>query len=363
MTGQELVFAKEAAVMFEGQEVSFEMIPFGNGHIHQTYLLKGAKQTRLLQKINTNVFPKPELLMHNILSFTEHAKKLTAQAGGDISREVLDVVLAKNGNSLVCKTDGYYRMYEYIENSISFEQPPSSDILKESGRLLGKFLSEAKDLPKPIYEIIPGFHNTPERLKQLAAAEAKDPFGRKKEVKDLLAFAWERKELAGYLFSQNAMGKLPIRVTHNDPKLNNFLFDKTTKHGLCLIDLDTIMPGLAAWDFGDALRTGASCAAEDETDLNQVSFSLDYYKAFLNGYLRETKEILTHEEQKVLPISPLIMTLECGIRFLTDYLLGDIYFRINAPEQNRNRCRAQFALVKDMEQKLEEMETIYRNMK
>lgn len=249
----------------------------------------------------------------------------------------------------------YWRLYEYIENSVCLQKAESAEDFYQSARAFGMFAQALGDFPaQTLHETIPNFHNTPDRYRQFHKALDADVMGRAALVKDEIAFALAHEAEASILVDMLKSGELPLRVTHNDTKLNNVMLDATTHEPLCVIDLDTVMPGLIAYDFGDSIRFGASTAAEDETDLSKVAFNMEYYDAYLKGYY-ETFSDMTEAERKSLPIGSKMMTLECGVRFLTDYLAGDVYFGIHRPDHNLDRCRTQFALVADMERQWDAM--------
>ncbi|WP_322174325.1 phosphotransferase enzyme family protein [Acutalibacter caecimuris] len=318
------------------------------GHINDTYLVDG---TYVLQRINHFVFPHPEHIMENMLGVTRFLREKILQRGGDPERESLQVVLTGAGDPFYRDEEGnYWRCTLYVQATSSFETPDSPDMLFEAGRAFGDFQAMLNGYPADtLHEIIKDFHNTPVRLSQLEAAAAADPKGRLKEVAAELEFAFSRREDAGLLTGLLAAGRLPLRVTHNDTKMSNILFDETTKKAVCVIDLDTVMPGLTAFDFGDSIRAGASTAAEDETDLSKVRFDMQLYRAYTRGFLSTAGAALTEEELDTLPDGAWAMTYEVGVRFLTDYLNGDVYFRTTHPRHNLDRARNQFCLAKQME--------------
>lgn len=255
----------------------------------------------------------------------------------------------------------YWRCTLHIDGTASYETPDSTEMLYEAGRAFGDFQAQLSGYPAgTLHEIIPDFHNTPVRLQQLRDAAKADPKGRLFEVQAELDFALAREERAGLLMGLLKQGALPLRVTHNDTKMSNILFDSETKKAVCVIDLDTVMPGLTAFDFGDSIRAGASTAAEDETDLGKVKFDLELYKAYTRGFLSSAGSALTEKELLTLPDGAWAMTFEVGTRFLADYLNGDVYFRVKHPRQNLDRARNQFHLALQMERQREEMGRIVR---
>jgi len=300
---------------------------YGNGHINVTYrLVCDNGHEYILQKINTNTFKNPELLMNNLASITTHLRSKTGS-----SREVLTLVPSVTGDSHVITDDGsFWRAFEFGTDSVCLERPESTEDFYESAVAFGQFVSLLVDFPAhTLGETIPDFHNTVKRYRDFKEAVEKDVCGRAAKVKDDIDFLLEREGFASTFTDLLDKGELPLRVTHNDAKLNNVLFDKNTRKGLCVIDLDTVMPGVVMYDFGDAIRFGASTAAEDEKDLSKVEMSLEMFSAFVRGFLRTCKDHLTPLEIELLPEGAKMMTLECGMRFLADYLSGDTYFKIH----------------------------------
>ena len=253
---------------------------------------------------------------------------------------------------------GAWRIYRFVDNSICLQRAETAEDFYQSAKGFGGFQYALRDFPaERLVETIPDFHNTVDRYQKLRSAIEEDACGRRKEVEKEVAFALEREERACRLHHKRERGELPIRATHNDTKINNVLLDKDSREAICVIDLDTVMPGLSAYDFGDAIRFGASTAAEDETNLKKVRLNLEYFRAFTRGFL-EACPSLTEAEVKVLAQGAYTMTIECGVRFLTDYLAGDKYFSIDREKHNLDRCRTQFRLIWDMERKWEQMEAI-----
>ena len=325
---------------------------YGFGHINETYLvLTDAGPRYILQKINDHVFPDVPKLQHNIAAVTAYLRKQIEEKHG-----VLNLIPTLDGNTYYySEVLGYWRVYDYIENSVCLQQPESPEDFYQSAIAFGTFQQQLKDFPAhTLYETIPNFHNTPDRYRIFREVLEADPTGRAKDVAAEIAFVLEREEKAGQLIALLEAGKLPLRVTHNDTKLNNVMFRASDRTPLCVMDLDTTMPGLSAYDFGDAIRFGASTAAEDEKDLDKVWMDLELFRLFTKGYL-EACPGLTDLEKEVLPLGAYTMTLECGMRFLTDHIDGDNYFSIHREGQNLDRARTQFKLVADMEAKWEEM--------
>ena len=334
---------------------------YGNGHINDTYLCENNPRY-ILQRINSNVFKKPEEVMDNIANVTKHLKAKIKAAGGDTERESLTVIPTIDGKNYYKDENGnYFRMYKFIEQSLSYDIVEDPVQLYHTGKAFGRFQNMLDDFPADkLFETIKDFHNTPERVNHLLDAIKENKAGRLDEVKEEIEFALEYKKYAALITDAMAEGSVPLRVTHNDTKLNNVLFDDKTGEGVCVIDLDTVMPGSMLYDFGDALRSGASSSAEDERDLSKVKFDMDKFEQFAKGFLEEMKGTVTEKEIDLLPASALIMTYECGIRFLTDYLNGDVYFKTHRPGQNLDRTHTQFALVRDIESKFDAMKEVIK---
>lgn len=343
-----------------------DAIPFGNGHINDTYrltfdTLTGRKQY-LLQQIDHTIFTDPVGLMENISGVTAWLKKKIIADGGNPDRETLTIIHTKHDMPYYRDSTGrYWRSYLFIENTISYERVTDASVFYQVGLSFGHFQQLLSDYPAcTLHETILNFHNTTTRFDQLKKAVESDICNRAETVRAEIRFAFQREALTHRLLDLQLSKALPLRVTHNDTKLNNILIDTETNKGLCIIDLDTVMPGLAANDFGDAIRSGASTAAEDETDLSKVSLDLDLFDAYTKGYIRGCCSSLTQKELDTLPDGALLMTFECGIRFLTDYLEGDHYFKTHREGHNLDRCRTQFKLVADMEEKYDKMKEIVR---
>ena len=326
-----------------GAPVSSE--PYGSGHINGTHLVvcdSGARY--ILQHINTNVFREPEKLMHNIELVTAHLRKKVTDPRG-----VLNLVPALDGKSYVVENGLYWRVYELVENSRCY-QSATPDLFYESAVAFGRFQNQLSDFPADqLTETIPQFHDTPARYLAFLRAVSENAAGKREQTQREIDFVLAREGFTDELTRRQAAGELPLRVTHNDTKINNVLFDATTNKALCVIDLDTVMPGLSVNDFGDAIRFGASTAAEDERDLSRVHFDIGLYETYVNGYLSTCGGSLTKAEKAMLPTGAKMMTLECGMRFLADHLSGDVYFHITREGQNLDRARTQFRLVEEME--------------
>ncbi|MBQ7184742.1 MAG: aminoglycoside phosphotransferase family protein [Clostridia bacterium] len=329
---------------------------YGSGHINETYLVvTGRPHLYILQKLNGGIFKDGEGLMANVRLVTEHIRKKEPDP-----RRCLTLVPTLDGGYYLKTAAGEIcRTYEFVTGSVCLDRAGSPGDLRHSGEAFGRFQTLLKDLPASgLKEILPGFHDTPKRYEALKRAVREDRAGRVRTARREIDGYLERETAAGYLTRLRREGALPLRVTHNDTKLNNVLLDDETREPLCVIDLDTVMPGLAACDFGDAVRFGASAAAEDEKDLDKVRLALPYYRAWTEGFLGACRESLTPDEIRTLPEGALIMTLECGARFLTDYLEGDTYFHISRPEHNLDRARTQLKLAEEMEARMDEMRGI-----
>ena len=332
---------------------------YGHGHINVTYLVTTQSKKRyILQKINHKVFPNVEGLMRNMVAVTDYLHARVSDPRG-----VLPLVNTKEGAGYLLHTDGtYWRVFDFIENGLCLQAAETQEDFYQSAVAFGNFQQQLKDFPaETLCEVIPNFHNTVDRYRLFREALEKDAAGRADNVREEIAFVLEREQEAGTLVHMLEEGKLPLRVTHNDTKLNNVMLDATTRKALCVIDLDTVMPGLSLYDFGDAIRFGAATAAEDEKDLSKVEMDLAMFEIFTKGYLTAYPG-LTETEREMMPMGAKLMTLECGVRFLTDYLNGDVYFQIHYPEQNLDRCRTQFKLVQDMESKWDKMACIVQQM-
>ena len=331
------------------------------GHINRTYVIRlNDGENRLLQLINTVVFKKPLELMDNAMRVTDHIREKISAAGGDPERETLSVYFTTDGKNCFRDSEGeYWRIYNFVDNAFSYDSIENEEIFYRAGAAFGNFQSQLADFPgDTLYETIPAFHDTYQRFLNLIAAIEKNAVGRKDGVQAEIDFVLAREEDTKVIVDLIRKGEIPVRVTHNDTKLNNIMFDAETKKPICVVDLDTVMPGSALYDFGDAIRFGASTAAEDEKDLSKVSMDINLYKIYVEGYLSTAGKSLTKTEIEYLPFSAKLLTLECGIRFLTDYLDGDVYFGTAYPEHNLDRCHTQFKLVYDMEQKMDEMKRL-----
>ena len=343
--------------------------PFGEGHINETYAVympvgEGRDEPfYILQRININVFKDPGQVMDNIFGVTEFLRNVIRREGGDPDRETLSFIKTKSGETYFEDDQGQpWRCSNFIPNSVCYQMVERPEQFYQSAFSFGHFLKQLGEYPAAsLHETIPHFHDTVKRFAAFRTALERDVKNRARTCRPEINFVLERKEDCGVLTSKMESGQLPLRVTHNDTKLNNILFDVETGSGLCIIDLDTIMPGIAANDFGDSIRFGASTAEEDERDLDKVHFDIHLYELYVKGYLEAAGDVLTQAERDSLPWGARLMTLECGMRFLTDYLQGDGYFKTAYPEHNLVRARTQFKLVKEMEEQFQEMCRIVQN--
>ncbi len=350
--------AIQVSLQFETEGNPVACARFGEGHINETYKVDtDAGKCYVMQKLNARVFQNIPGLMANMVAVTRHIRQTDPDP-----RHTLRLVPTVSGADYYIDAEGgSWRMCHYVENSICLQRAESAEEFGKSGVAFGRFQRQLAGFPaETLAETIPHFHDTPARFRHFKEAVARDAMGRAASVQEEIDRVMAHEAEAGYLMERLANGTLPLRVTHNDTKLNNVMFDEETRQPLCVIDLDTVMPGLAANDFGDSIRFGASTATEDETDLAKVNFSLPYYEAYTRGFLSQCGDSLTPAEIQSLPMGAKLMTLECGLRFLMDYINGDIYFKIARPQHNLDRCRTQLALVDAMEANWREMEEIVR---
>ena len=334
-------------------------LPHGNGHINNTFLVD-SKPRVILQRINTNVFKNPAEVMGNIMAVTAHLRAKIAAAGGDPTRETLTFLTTKEGLPYYKTEEGdYWRAYYFVEDMICLEVAKSPADFAEVAHAFGRFQRMLADFPADrLAETIARFHDTPNRFAQLEEAIAADRAGRVKSVEKEIAEVRKFAKYASLIVDGIAEGTVPLRVTHNDTKLNNVLLDGKTRKGICVIDLDTVMPGSLLYDFGDAMRTGASTGAEDETDLDKVQFDLTKFEAFTAAFLEELGDSMTARERELLPLSALIITVEQGTRFLADHLGGDLYYHIHRENHNLDRARTQLKLAAEIEKLLPKMQEI-----
>lgn len=333
----------------------------GKGHINDTFCVvcktpEGGTARFILQRLSQAAFPHPEEVMENFVGITSYLRREILAEGGDPLRETLSLVKTGDGADFVTDAEGRaWRLMPFIENADCY-QSATPELFAASGRAFGRFQYMLRDYPaRTLHETIPHFHDTESRFEQFLAALEADKMNRAEGVSPEVQFILRRKADCGVALRALREGKLPLRVTHNDTKLNNILIDRDTHEGICIIDLDTTMPGLAINDFGDSIRFGANHCMEDEQDLTKVNFDISLYEVFTRGFLEGARGSLTSAELEYLPWGARLMTLECGIRFLTDYLDGDHYFHVSHPRQNLDRARTQLKLVKDMEEQFDAM--------
>ena len=341
---------------FNGTYVSAE--PFGMGHINDTYAMtfKNADNSThryVLQCVNNKIFPDIEALMHNIVSVTQYLKTEIKKDGGDPDRETLEFLPSTTGDSMFYHTNEYkqnFRAYRLVENAQAYQKAENPEMFADAGRAFGTFVRRLNKFPAhTLHEIIAKFHDTKKRFKDFQNAVKNGAPDRLKHAAPDIEFALARQNITGVVVDLLASKTLPTRVTHNDTKLNNVLFDETSGRAICVIDLDTIMPGSLLYDFGDAIRSGCNTGLEDEPDLTRVNFDKTLYNAFSDGFLTALGSAVTKKERELLPFSAKLMTYECGIRFLGDYLTGDTYFKTKYADHNLVRARTQFKMVADME--------------
>lgn len=344
-------------------DITNSIEPYGDGHINDTYLV-ASNPKFILQRINSKVFTNPHELMNNIQKVTDHLREKIKAAGGNAERETLTIIKTLDGKSYYkADEDNYFRMYVFIDEATTYQKIENPKHFYSAAKAFGKFQKNLADFPaESLYEVIPNFHNTVSRFKDFKKAVKEDKMGRAKDVQKEIEFAMEREAICSKIIDAMKDGSVPMRVTHNDTKLNNVMIDDKTGEGLCVIDLDTVMPGSLLYDYGDSLRFGTNNSDEDDKNLDNVFCRLDLFEEFTKGYLEELKDTLTPMERELLPMSAILMTFECGIRFLGDHLNGDTYFKIHRENHNLDRARTQFKLVYDMEQKMDEMKKIIDNL-
>lgn len=337
-------------------------VRYGSGHVNDTFCVHTQPpeddcRRFIMQRLSNVAFPRPDQLMANMIGVTGHLRKILLREGGDPDRGTLTLLPDRRGEPYYTDGEGrVWRVTPFIEGTRCLQAAETPELFYASARAFGRFQRMLGDYPaETLYETIERFHDTEARLANFQKALAADPLGRAKGIGPEIDFILARTADCSVCMEALRRGELPLRVTHNDTKLNNVLIDRVTGEGVCVIDLDTVMPGLAVNDFGDSIRFGANHCAEDEKDLSRVSLDLDLYETFTRGFLAEAAGTLTPGEVAYLPWGAKLMTLECGIRFLTDYLEGDCYFRTHYDGQNLDRCRTQFKLVADMEAHWQEM--------
>jgi N-acetylhexosamine 1-kinase len=340
---------REVAEQFRLDGNILEICPYGEGHINVTYLLTTDQKRYILQRMNTSVFPDSDALMKNICAVTEYLRARGV--------ETLHVVPTKAGEAYK-RGAANWRVYDFIEGAAT-----CPEIFSNSGRAFGEFQNQLAAFDaSQLTEVLPHFHDTPKRFADFQSALAADRFKRKGDCAEEIAFVLSHEQTYSLAMDELKSGKLPLRVTHNDTKLNNLLMDAKTLRARAVIDLDTVMPGSMLFDFGDSIRFGASTAAEDEKDLEKVHFSPELFRAYAEGYCAAVKDSITPREAELLPYGAYLMTVECGMRFLTDYLSGDTYFATKYPTHNLVRARTQLCLASQIERSLEELKEVVADL-
>ena len=346
----------------DGEYLSYELLT--NGHINTTYKVyfvrRGEVKDYILQRINVYVFKNPEAVMENIVKVTEYIREKIKATGVSAKRYVLHYQPTENGKYyFVDENDGFWRCARFIDDSVTFNITDNPTVIEEAGKAFGEFQMYLADFPvQDLNIVIPHFHNTVLRYETFENSVRRNDTGRADGVKVEIQKYLSLKKIATKMYKMQRAGELPLKVTHNDTKCNNVLFDKTTFRHLSVIDLDTVMPGLVGFDFGDAIRFTANTCDEDEKDVSIVKLDMDKFEAFTRGFLSAVGQTLSENEKNTLALGAVTMTVECGMRFLTDYLDGDKYFKISREEQNLDRARCQLALAEDMITRIDEMNEV-----
>lgn len=354
------------AELFQIEGKILEAVPHGCGYINDTYAVSceledGSKKRYILQRINHDIFKNPEALMDNFVMICDYLKDIVAKKGGNPDRETLTVIPTKQGEKGVWTEGKYYRMLAFIEDTVCYDVCQGTEDFYKCAKAFGNFQMMLKDFPADkLTETIPNFHNTPVRFETFLKAVEENKSGRAHLVQEEIKFILDRKAVTDSLMDLLKAGEIPLKVTHNDTKLSNILMDAKTNDSLCIIDLDTIMPGLVAYDFGDSIRAGACYTAEDEKDLSKVYLVMELFEAYVKGFIEGAGTGLSKKEIETLPLGAKVITLEQGIRFLTDYLDGDLYYKTQYEEHNLDRTRTQLKLVADMEAKWDEMNNVIK---
>ena len=344
----------------EGKLISCER--YGEGHINETYLAivenNGKEVKYIVQKINSKLFTNVEALMNNIKLVTEFNREKIIKAGGNPDRECLPLVCTKEGKAYhYCKCcDGYFRVYKFITDATAYQVVEKPEHFYQSAVAFGNFANLLAEFDATqLYEVLPNFHNTEVRFENFIKSVEADKAGRAKDVQKEIQFVLDRKDYCGRIVNLLKSGEMPTKVTHNDTKLNNVMLDDKTGEPVAVIDLDTIMPGSICYDFGDSIRFGCNPAAEDEKDLSKVNFDINLFEQYVKGYCTALNGSITKVEKDNLAFGAILMTYECGMRFLTDHLDGDVYFHIKRENHNLDRARTQFKLIEDMEKLYDKM--------
>ena len=349
----------------EGKLLSCER--YGEGHINETYLavmdVDGKPLNYIVQKINSNLFKEVDKLMNNIKLVTEFNRAKIIAKGGNPDREALSLVYTLNGDAYYkCpECEGYFRVYKFITDAIAYQVVEKPEHFYQSAVAFGNFANLLAEFDATqLYEVLPRFHDTEKRFGDFMASLNADKMGRAKDVQKEIDFVLSRKDYCGRIVNLLKSGEMPTKVTHNDTKLNNVMLDATTGEPVAVIDLDTIMPGSICYDFGDSIRFGCNPCAEDEKDLSKVNFRIDLFEQYAKGYLSAVGSGATQIEKDNLAFGAILMTYECGMRFLADYLDGDVYFHTKREGQNLDRARTQFKLIEDMEKCFDQMQAIVK---
>lgn len=342
----------------DGEPIKIES--YGCGHINETYYAEtDTGRKYILQRINSKLFTNVEKLMRNIELVTEFIGNKIKAAGGDPFRETLTIVHSKSDRTFVHTDNGYFRVYIFIDNATCYQIVAKPEDFYESAFAFGNFQKMLADFnAAQLFEVIPDFHNTRVRFENFKTALAEDKCKRAESVAAEIEFVLDREDYCGRIVDMLKAGIMPLKVTHNDTKLNNVMIDDATGKGIAVIDLDTVMPGSSAFDFGDSIRFGCNPAAEDEKDLSKVNFRMDLFETYCKGYFAALGKDITKVEKENLAFGAILMTYECGMRFLADHLSGDTYFKVHRENHNLDRARTQFKLVADMEENLAEMNKI-----
>ena len=356
---------EKVAMQFALEGELKELSVFGNGHINDTLratceLADGRTKRYIVQRMNDGIFKNPDELMENVMNVTSFLRKKIIAAGGDPDRETLNVIPTKDGKNYLTDENGdFWRCYIFIEDATSFDQVEKPEDFYNSAVAFGNFQRLLADYPAAtLHETIKNFHNTVSRFADFKKAVEEDVAGRAKDVQKEIQFVLDREADCHVICDALAKGEIPLRVTHNDTKLNNIMIDNRTGKGLCVIDLDTVMPGSSLYDYGDSIRFGASTGAEDEQNLDLIWCDLELFEIYTKGYVEGCGGSLTEKEIRMMPMGAKLMTLECGMRFLADHLQNDIYYKIHRENHNLDRARTQLKLVADMEAKWDEMNAI-----
>jgi len=358
---------KDIFECFEADGTFLNGESYGSGHIHDTFRIETVEKEKdnyILQRLNNKIFKNIPELQHNIERVTVHLRnKLRSIPGSDIKRECLRLIPSRDGKTWINDNDGnFWRMYIFISNHHSYNVVDSPDKAFEGGKAIGRFQAMLSDMPGgPLFETIPWFHDIEKRLQTFNIKIIENPVGRVETVAKEIDQILDRAEEMKIILRLGKEGKIPLRITHNDTKFNNILLDENDK-ALCVIDLDTVMPGYVHYDFGDAIRTAANTASEDEDDLSKIKMDITLFKAYAEGYLSETGETLNTVEKEFLAFAPRLITYTIAVRFLTDFIDGDNYFKIHHPLHNLQRARAQLSLMMSMEDQYDEMKKIIRKL-